>query len=336
MNRKKKLLYLITKSNWGGAQKYVYELASTLANEYDVVVAFGGGGVLGTEAPGMLKTKLDAVGIRTIFVPELTRDVSPLRELRAVFVALLGLFHAERPDILHVNSSKAGGEGAFAARLAGIPQIVYTVHGLPENESRPFIQKVFIRIATWLTFTLVHRVITITESDYKRARSYARSKEKVHLIYNGIAPMQFGDGEIIRKAFPPGVKITGTIGELTKNKNQKVLIEEANTHPDMYVALVGDGEERKNLEQLIARYGLQERVKLFGFLPAKEVLKGFDVFALPSIKEGLPYVLLEARMAGLPIVANRVGAVAEILDADDLSEFTLEKMIAKTREVYES
>jgi glycosyltransferase involved in cell wall biosynthesis len=67
---------------------------------------------------------------------------------------------------------------------------------------------------------------------------------------------------------------------------------------------------------------------------AESVLSGFDTFALPSLKEGLPYVLLEAKAAGLPIVANRVGGVGEILDAKDLSEFTLEKMVETTIALY--
>ncbi len=98
----------------------------------------------------------------------------------------------------------------------------------------------------------------------------------------------------------------------------------------MYVAIVGDGEDRAMLEAKIRKYGLVERAKLLGFLPANEALKGFDVFALPSLKEGLPYVLLEAKQAGLPIVANRVGGVGEILDAKDMQDFSLDQMIKKT------
>ncbi|HEV3245102.1 MAG TPA: glycosyltransferase, partial [Candidatus Paceibacterota bacterium] len=81
---------------------------------------------------------------------------------------------------------------------------------------------------------------------------------------------------------------------------------------------------------------LTERVKLLGFVPARGALKGFDTFALPSKKEGLPYVLLEAKLAGLPIVANRVGGVGEILDAKDLNEFSLERMVARTIALYQA
>jgi glycosyltransferase involved in cell wall biosynthesis len=101
----------------------------------------------------------------------------------------------------------------------------------------------------------------------------------------------------------------------------------------MYVAIVGDGEDRAKLEQLIARSNLADRVKLFGFMSARDVLKGLDVFALPSRKEGLPYVLIEARAVGLPIEANRTGGVGELLDLP-LETFALEKMVRETVALY--
>ena len=122
--------------------------------------------------------------------------------------------------------------------------------------------------------------------------------------------------------------------ELTKNKNQIALIEEAKNNPDMYVAIVGDGELHDYLQSKINEYGLKERVKLLGFIMQNNALPGFDEFALPSIKEGLPYVLIDAKMAGLPIVANRVGGVGEILDAKDMSDFSLEQMVQKTVGLY--
>ena len=75
-------------------------------------------------------------------------------------------------------------------------------------------------------------------------------------------------------------------------------------------------------------------MKLFGFMPTSDVIKGFDIFALPSLKEGLPYVLLEAKVAGLHIIASRVGGVGEILDAKDMGEFSLSQMLKKTIMIY--
>lgn len=316
---KKKVLLVITKSNWGGAQRYVFDLAANLPSErFDVAVAYG--------QPGLLAEKLHAAGIKTHDIRALQRDVSFGADLKS-FLELYRLFKKERPDVVHLNSSKAGGIGTLAARLARVKRIVFTIHGLPEDEARGTLQKALIRAATRLTCMLAHAVIAVSKENQRRI-------PKSVLIYNGISPVAFADGSLIRRAFPQGAKITGTVGELTRNKNHIALIERAVREPELYVAIVGEGELREELTREIQRYRLQDRVKLFGFIPAREVLKGFDVFVLPSKKEGLPYVLLEARMAGLPIVANRVGGVGEILDAKDMSEFSLERMVEKTAALY--
>lgn len=316
---KKEVTYVITKSNWGGAQRYVFDLATHLpAEQYAVSVALGGSGVL--------KQKLDAAGIATVSIPSLQRDISLLKEVRSFFF-LYKIFKATKPAVVHLNSSKAGGIGALAARLGGVKKILFTVHGLPEDEPRGVLARLLIKAATRLTFALCDTVITVSKENQRRVRGSV-------LIYNGIDPMPFGSGEKIRAAFPVGVKITGTIGELNKNKNQIALIEEARQKPDLYVAIVGEGELRGFLESKIKEYGLEGRVKLFGFMPASDVLKGFDTFALPSLKEGLPYVLLEAKAAGLPIVANRVGGVGEILDAKNASEFSIQTMVTQTAALY--
>ena len=315
----KKILFVITKANWGGAQRYVFDLATNLPREeFDVAVAFG--------QKGKLAEELQKTNIKTHPILSLQRDVSFGADLKSFF-ELYRLFKKERPDVVHLNSSKAGGVGALAARLSGVPKIIFTAHGLPWDESRNIVSKFLIYLVSQLTFLLCHKVITISKHHYARVPRSA-------LIYNGIGPMAFGSGEKIRSAFPLNAKITGTIGELTHNKNQQVLIEQAKQNPEMHVAIIGEGELRADLESKIKEYGLESRVKLFGFIPASEVLRGFDVFALPSLKEGLPYVLLEAKAASLPIVANRVGGVGEILDSKNLDEFSLERMVSKTAQLY--
>jgi len=328
----KKILFVITKSNWGGAQRYVFDLATHLPQGYEPVVALGGTGVAGA-GTGLLAEKLKTIGVRTVFVKGFMRDVAASKEVDALS-ELVALFKKEKPDVVHLNSSKAGGLGALAARLAGVPRIIFTVHGLPWDEPRGPLAKALIYIATRLTFLLCHTVITISKDNYDRARACLLCRHKIVLIHNGIGTMQLGDGQYIRAAFPAGVRITGTIGELNANKNQVALIEWAKDTPDAHVAIVGEGELRGFLEDKIKAYHLQERVKLFGFMAAADVLRGFDVFALPSLKEGLPYVLLEAKQAGLPIEANRVGGIPEIIDAPDMSQFTLEAMVKKTLALY--
>jgi len=322
-----KVLYLITKARWGGAQRYVYDLATTLPKDsFEVVVATG--------QSGALTERLTEAGVRTITIPSLMRDVSMISDTRSFFT-IKRMLSLEKPDVVHLNSSKAAGIGALAARLTGgVPRIIFTAHGWPFQERRSILARLAIWFFSWITALLSHTIICVSKNDYTLACHMSFIRKKAVLIHNGIdTHSTFGDGHIIRDAFPTGVRITGTIGELTKNKNHRSLIEEAHSQGDMYVAIVGEGEDREKLEQLITQYGLEERVKLFGYIPAREALKGFDVFSLPSLKEGLPYVLLEAKLAGIPIEANRVGGVGDILDGS-IEDFSLEEMMNKTKALY--
>lgn len=323
----KKIIYVITKSNWGGAQRYVFDLATGLPKgEFGVRVAFG--------QEGLLAKKLREAGVLTLPVKSLQRNVSIISDAKSFF-ELYRIFKKEKPDVVHLNSSKAAGVGALAARVAGVPYIIFTAHGWPFWEKRNFVARAIIWLFSWLTTLLSHKVIVVSDYDLKVAQKMPFTSYKLVRIYNGVVPyMELGSGETIRRAFPAGVQITGTIGELNSNKNQISLIEQAGTSPDMYIAIVGEGEKRAQLEEKIKKYNLSDRVKLFGFMPANEALRGFDTFALPSLKEGLPYVLLEAKLAGLPIIANRVGGVGEILDNKNMREFSLEQMLDKTIALY--
>jgi len=321
----KKILFVITKANWGGAQKYVFDLATNLPkDQFNVSVAYG--------QPGLLAQKLAESHIQTHVLMSMQRDVAFGADVRAC-VELYRLFKKIGPNVVHLNSSKAGGVGALAARLAGVPTIVFTTHGWPFRERRNVLMRAALWLASWLTALLATRVICVSDYDLRQARAMPLAGRKAVRIYNGIAPMQFGSGDVIRRAFPAGVFITGTIGELTHNKNHIALINKARADRAMHVAIVGEGELRDFLQNKINGYGLQDRVKLLGHVPASEALKGFDRFALPSLKEGLPYVLLEAKMAGLSIDAKPVGGVPEILNGK-IDDFTLERMVAQTAALY--
>lgn len=323
---KKKIIFIITKSNWGGAQRYVYDLATNLPREqFDVTVAAG--------SPGVLTERLAQAGVETVTIQGLSRDIAFMKEIGA-FLGLLTLMRHERPDIVHLNSSKAGAWGALAARLSGVHRIVFTAHGWPFREARNPLWRALAWLGSWVTALCADVVICVSESDTTLGRTLPFCAHKMVRIYNGIAPVKLGSAERVRSLFPPHSVITGTVGELNRNKNHQALVEEARKNPDMYVAVVGEGEERARLEQKIREYGLQNRVRLLGFIPTEEVLPGFDRFALPSRKEGLPYALIEAKAAGLPFfMVNRVGGVGEILDKS-IAEFTLEKMLKETLAAY--
>ena len=330
----KKVLFVITKSNWGGAQRYVFDLATHLSKEeFEVVVALGGTGEVGSNV-GELARRLQDAGVRVIFVRSFMRNINIMNDAK-VFFELWSIFKKEKPNVIHLNSSKTVLIGALVGRITGASRIIATVHGWAFNEARPTWQKIILKFVQWFSVILSTKTIVVSEHDAEQVKRWLFVGNKIIPIHNGIdLQMQFGSGEKIRNAFPSGVKITGTVGELTRNKNQQALIEQATNNPDMYVDIVGEGDERKNLEERIRACKLETRVKLFGVLPAHEVMKGFDTFALPSLKEGLPYVLLEAKAAGLPIVANRVGGVGEIVDAKEMNQFSLKRMVEETKKLY--
>jgi glycosyltransferase involved in cell wall biosynthesis len=319
----KRILLVITKSNWGGAQAYVYTLACAwkkLGAEVDV--AFGGTGERGARA-GLLAARLDESGIKTHFIPSFMRNARPLHDVAAL-KELYALYKKERPDVVHLNSSKAGGVGALAARLARVPRIVFTAHGWADQEARNPFAHLLIRIASYATMLLSHEVIVLSEHDARRAPAWLMRK-KLRVIHNGIAPLPLvARDEARRMLAAPDAPARPfwflTIGELTKNKNTAGLIEAflraKNALPEAALVIIGDGEEREALLARAAESPHKNDIVFAGFVPdAQTLLQAADVFVLASEKEGLPFVLLEAGAAGLPVIATRVGAVPGLIES---------------------
>ncbi len=321
-----KVIYAVTKSSWGGAQRYVYDLAKNLPpDQFDVLAVTGGEG-------GLMAEKLRNANIRVVTLYQLFRDIKPVKELKA-FSAMLRLFVSEKPDVVHLNSSKVGGLGAIAAKLAGIktghkPWVVFTVHGWAFNERRPWRQKAIIVFLSWLAALFQDKIITINKADYLTARRFIPVK-KLELIPNGVGPLNFlsrddARGYITEKAgkdVNEKTYLVGTIAELTKNKGLSYFVRGLNkltqrrSDLDVKGVIIGEGEDRALLEDQIKTFGLGEKVFLTGFLPeAYRLLKGFDVFLSTSLKEGLPYAIMEAMLAGIPIIATSVGGAQDLID----------------------
>jgi glycosyltransferase involved in cell wall biosynthesis len=324
--RKVRILYVITKSNFGGAQRYLYDLATGASREgLDVTVAFGGTGAKGAQK-GALAERLERASIRTIPLRHFMRDVSIREDIRA-FVELLRLMRAERPDIVHVMSSKAGGLGAIAGRLAWVPIIVFTSHGLAYDESwRPWWQRHLIRIVTWCTMLCATTTIQISQDTYTRARALPGMKHKVVRIYNGIQPPRYVNRDTARTVLrganangsSKGELWIGTLAELHPNKNLDVLVGAlASLHARnirAHLWILGEGEDRARLERLARERRVFDYVHLPGYVQnAQRFIPAFDVFTLPSRKEGLPYVLIEAGYAALPVVVSDIPGNTDIV-----------------------
>ena len=220
-----KVLYFITKGVWGGAGKYVYALATNLPkNKYDVAVICGEGNVL--------KNKLEEKGVRVYELSNLKRDISAMAEMKN-FYKILRIIIKERPDVLHLNSPKAGGLGSVAGRLALVPNIILTVHGWTFNENRNPLAKGLIWFFSWITALLCTKVIVIAKKEKEQAlKMPGISTKKVVLIKNGVDKIDYINRTIVREALLGRIgkeKLDkklwlGIIAELHKNKGLEYAI----------------------------------------------------------------------------------------------------------------
>jgi len=315
-NKKTKIIYIITKGNWGGAQKYVFDLATALPkNEFDVSVILGQGEIL--------EKRLLEKKIKIIKIPKMQRDVSVFKEF-SLFFTIFKILKEEKPDIVHLNSSKASGLGALAARLSRIPKIVFTAHGWPFNEQRSWWQKTIVKFLSWLTVLLSTEVVVMSVENLRQARQFPFARKKLFFIYNGISKIDFKNKKSTRKFISDvtGAEIDKiwavTISELHKNKGLEHMIKALSyLRKEIILFVIGEGEERQNLENLVKKLGLQKNVYLMGFVDeAPKYLKAFDLFTLTSLKEGHPYTILEAGLAGLPVLGSNIPGIKDIIDEE--------------------
>ncbi|MCA9362776.1 glycosyltransferase, partial [Candidatus Kaiserbacteria bacterium] len=264
--------------------------------------------------------KLIQQEIPVIKIKNFLRNMSILSDFLAFF-EVWRIIIKTKPDVLHVTSSKAGGIGALAGRLSGVKNIVFTSHGLTFDEVwRPSWQRVLIYAGTWLTMRLAHQSIMISTETYERAHQMPSMAGRVKLIWNGVADIDFVDKSEARKKLASYVSNRafwiGGIGELHPNKNWSVAIKTMASLPNhVHLLIIGEGEERQYLETLIKKLNLSNRVHLLGYIDGATYLKAYDVYLLPSLKEGLPYVLLEAGLAGLPVIASDIPGNQDIIES---------------------
>ncbi|MHB1330714.1 MAG: glycosyltransferase family 4 protein [Minisyncoccota bacterium] len=306
-----KILYGITKSNFGGAQKYVFDLAlEAKNNNHEVSVLCGG--------DGLLVKKLLENKIRVISLPSLSRDVNLISDF-LTFISIFKLLRKERPDVFHLNSSKMGVMGALAGRLAGLKKIIFTAHGWAFNEVRHWIEQIIIEEIAWITILLSDKTICVSERIKSDVDSKPMTSKKLVVIKNGADIFDLLSKEDARKALVPELPqdslLVGTLSELHHTKGIDIALRAINKmETKVHFVVMGSGEASNKLRKLTKTLGISERVHFLGFLEnAKEYLKALDIFTLTSRTEGLPYVLLEAGLASLPVVATNVGGIPEIV-----------------------
>lgn len=338
-NPKKRVLFVITQSEFGGAQRFLYELTVRLDKEkYEILVASD------SKEKSEFLNSLEQKGIKTRRLKFMKREVNPIFDCLGI-IELIKLINNFRPDYLHLNSSKAGVLGSIAAfkirllrpkRFKNL-KIIYRIGGWSFNDPWPFWKKEMFILAEKMTAGFKDVIVVNNQNDFDQANKLKiKPKKELKLIYNGIDALKIDfmtkdearlklfqnlskkDGKIFQTDF-----IVGTIANFYQTKGLEYLIKAIKILKSNYgldlekikFVIIGDGEEHSNLESLIKNYELGKEIILLGQIPeARKFMKAFDVFVLPSVKEGFPWVILEAMAAKLPIIATSVGAMPEIIE----------------------
>ena len=300
--RRPKVLLLITLAEVGGAQTYVASLLPALAERFDVAVAAHG--------LGPLRIAAEEAGARFIPLEHVRRPVRPWRDL-AGFLELVRLLRRERPDIVHVNSSKAGLLGRFAASVVGVPIRIFTVHGWA-FAAHSGLAAAFYRWADRLARPLTTVTVCVSEHDRSTGiRAGTCTAEGAVVIRNGIFL-----GGAPRARHERARPLLVSVGRLKAPKDFVTLARALALLPagSFEAVVVGDGPDRPALEAELRRLGLEDSVQLAGERPdVPDLLAAADVFVLSSRSEGLPVSVLEAMAAELPVVASSVGGLPELV-----------------------
>ncbi|HTA43050.1 MAG TPA: glycosyltransferase family 4 protein [Bryobacteraceae bacterium] len=300
-SRRKRLMYIITRAEHGGAQSHVLDLVRGFRDEFDISVAVGEEGFL-TEA-------CRAESIPVHLIPHLEREIKLWSDTRAFFETLK-LVRRERPDLVHAHTWKAGFVGRMAARLCRIPSI-YTVHMWHFGPELPSTWRIFGPGLERTASRWSERTITVSHSASAVGQQYRiADPSRMIAIHNGIedSPERFHPG-----ANP--IPVVAMVARFTEFKDHETLVRAfATLNTPARLQLIGDGPTRKATERLVAELGIQDRVDFPGDRnDVPRLLCHADVFVLASKLDNLPISILEAMRAGLPVIASDVGGISELV-----------------------
>ena len=312
-----RVLQIVTRLVQRGVPRYVLDIAAGLnPDRYSTEVLAG----RGDPGEGSRWEEAAQRGIKTCYVEALQREINPVAELTA-FAAIYLKIRKGNYDIVHTHISKAGILGRMAAKCAGVPIILHTYHGraeeLCEESLRSGILLACERMAARFTDAIV--AVSKDTADFALDAGIGHAPQ-YEVIYNGIDVGHFRDfargGELPEELNQK--RLVGAIGSLTGEKGIDVLLQALprllEQFPDLHLCILGDGPLRAYLEEMAVELAVQGRVYFTGNLDdVRPWLAAFEILLLPSRREGLPTVVLEAMAMGRPVVASAVGGVSEAL-----------------------
>ena len=293
--------------------------------------------ILTGRRPRHLLTDKNRGPFPAFLLSELDRNIS-LENLLQVIFGLHRILKAIKPDLVHIHSLRLAFVGSVAARLSGVPSVLYSSYGLLRSYKKKKRRRNFdffpldlAWLSSKIASSLSDLIVTITPHGLEEELSLGLApRSKYRVIYNAIQPERLSgshqeSGEVAkyRLGLDAYFPILGTATRLDHEKGIEFLIEAVaglrSSFPDILLLVVGDGPRRENLLVLAKRLGVMNHVRFLGLRDDVPALLGiFDIFVLPSLYEATGIVLAEAMACAKPVVTTRVGGLPEIIkDGED-------------------
>jgi len=299
------ILHIITKADLGGAQNVTFNLIYGFYSRPDYKITL----ITGEQGPLVEKSK--SLGIETIVVDALSRNISLYKDITAYW-KLKKIIRKRQPDIIQLHSSKAGIIGRLLTNSLNMKSI-FTVHGWSfKRNPGSLMSKIFLLLEKRFA-KITDYIAVVSDNDYQLARTHnINARKGVILIKNGVDDSKhLAQPDVVKN----GKTVISMVARFSEQKDQLTLIEAIkNIEGDIEVWLIGDGPDINKIKNKITEEKLSEIVTRIG--PSQQVdklLAESHIGVLCTHWEGLPISVIEFMRAGLPIIASDVGGINELI-----------------------
>lgn len=314
-----KILYVVTKSEIGGAQTHLMEVVHYMHHAgHDVSVVTG--------TIGWLTNELSAIDIDYEILPDLVREINLPKDIKTIN-SICHILEDKQPDIIHCHSSKAGIVGRIAGAIKNIPA-VFTAHGWAFTSGVSPVKRIIYAAIEHMMLGITKKVICVSEFDRQLAkRWFLHNYNRVVTVHNGIVDKTF-NSNIVREYSLP-LKLV-SVARFSHQKNNMELIKAVEQINKLYsdnlqLNMVGDGPLLSEAQAYVTLYKLENDMYFLGSrTDVDDILNQNDIFCLISNYEGLPISIIEAMRAGMPIIASDVGGVNELVQ-DGVNGFLISR-----------
>jgi len=326
-NQPIRVLHVITRLIVGGAMEntLLTVLGQMQDERYDVTLFSG----IDEGPEGNLHDLARARGVKLVLSRHLVRSIRPLADFMAL-IELIRFIRAGRFHIVHTHASKAGILGRIAARLAGAPIVVHTMHSLVFHEYQSALANRFYIALKRLCAPLTDQFITVSEATRRGALAAgigAPGRYTTVLSGMDLDPFLEAEQRIDRTAarrrfgLPLESPVVGKVARLFPLKGHPQFVEVAaavhRRRSDVHFLLVGDGVLMQELKAEVLARGLGEVVHFAGLIPPAaipEALVAMDVVVHTSLREGIARVLPQALAVGRPVVTFALDGAPEVIE----------------------